>query len=148
MDLLAPKEIVWQETKDSMSPNQPIVDCDLDPKAAELLVVTVPHSNILYVKNNQWGSTHGSNCILFITLLLLRWSHNVLPAKIYRNLGEIGYNIVFGTKGFLVALIAIFSSSFRPASIALLRLLLLVMRLSWWRILRLVWRRNAGLGGV
>lgn len=52
MDLLAPKEIVWQETKDSMSPNQPIVDCDLDSKAAELLVVTVPHSNILYVKND------------------------------------------------------------------------------------------------
>ena len=72
-DLLAPQEIVRQEAKDSVSPTRPVFDRDLDSEAAELLIVTVPHSNILYIKDYQRRSTHRADCILLLTLLLLRW---------------------------------------------------------------------------
>ena len=112
-DLLAPQEIVRQEAKDSVSPTRPVFDRDLDSEAAELLIVTVPHSNILYIKDYQRRSTHRADCILLLTLLLLRWGRYVLPGEVYRHISEFGCSLVFNRVKFLIAaLITVISPSF------------------------------------
>ena len=49
---LLPEQVVWQEAKHAMTSTLPVLYCDLDPLAHELLVIAEPHRDILHIKDN------------------------------------------------------------------------------------------------
>jgi hypothetical protein len=101
-----------------MATTHPMVDRNFDSEAAESLVVTVPHGDVLNVKDHEWGVIHGSDRVLFLAQLWLGLGPNVLPAEVDGHLADCGYSLALPILGFLVTLLPVVFPPFRPTSIA------------------------------
>ena len=126
-----------------MSSARPVLDCDLNSKARELLVVAEAHRNVLHVENYQRGPTHLPNrrvwSCYFTNRLLLDHRCDILLDKVDRELARGGYSSWLGSMlrndRLLVAptpillIIVIVSPAFRATSIIVIRVVRMIWRL-------------------